>query len=124
MDKLRTLSRTACALILSSLLVCVALASNADVVGRWQVTATNEGGEGAPYTLVVQEKEGTLTGTVTSDRGDATLQDVKFADGKLTFRVPTDDATYEVSLTVSNGTIEGTWKAGTSGGAVKGKKAQ
>lgn len=80
--------------ILGSLLVLLAAVAApqpavaqelADFLGAWEIAMQMQGGTTTMILTFAQAADGTLSGTWESPRGTAELQDVQFADGKITF---------------------------------------
>jgi hypothetical protein len=51
-------------------------ASNAPIVGKWDVTATDEGGNVTAWTLAVKEDGGKLSGTLTGTESSLRTPDL------------------------------------------------
>jgi FlaG/FlaF family flagellin (archaellin) len=106
---------------LLTLTAILLLAAN-DAVGTWDVTsATSEGSE-MNWTLVIKDDGGTLTGTISGEPGDFTLEDVKLDGHTLTFKTTIDSETYTTEAKISGSKLEGSYKGTAVKGTLKGTK--
>jgi hypothetical protein len=102
-----------------------AAAGGGPVTGKWKIGAKSPDGGELKLTLEITEKEGKLAGTLSLDSGDSIpVMDLKADGPKVSFKVPTGDATYDVELTASGNDIKGTYKAvgGGQSGTITGTK--
>jgi hypothetical protein len=107
------------------LLLCAALLAAAHAPeGTWDCLSTTPDGPEVKWTLNLKEVNGKLTGTATSERGEDSIEDPKYDDGSLTFKVTHQGETYVVSLKFVDDHVEGDWKGGGASGTVKGSKKQ
>jgi len=74
-------------------------------VGEWEII-TDAGGQEVIATLVITEKDGDLSGTMTSDIGEGEIVDPTFEDGVLKFDITIDAEGQELALSFE-GTIDG-----------------
>jgi len=98
------------------------LVAAAPPLGTWECTSSTPGGDERKWTLTVQESNGKLAGTVGGEDGDSSIEDAKYENGTLTFKVTLDTGTYQVTLKIDGGKLDGTWTGGGASGTVKGFK--
>jgi hypothetical protein len=94
----------------------------AGVSGTWQVFSTSESGDEIEWQLVVVEQDGKLSGTLSSELGDFTLENPKFDGGTLTFKVTIDSESCFVEARIHGSEIEGGYKSHSEKGTLKGRK--
>jgi len=94
------------------------------VVGKWDVTATDESGQPSNWTLVVKDDGGKLAGTLSGDPGEFPLVDAKLEGNSFSFKVIVNEANYVVEGTVDGNKFEGKYKGPEASGTVKGAKQQ
>lgn len=90
-------------------------AQSASAVGTWSCVATDQTYAKFPWTLVISNSGGTLSGTTTGHAGTFPLLNLNFNGTVLTFNVTTDDQSYSAKLTVSGTTMTGTYSGSGSG---------
>lgn len=80
-------------------MVCVlslaAFAFAADVAGRWQGTLYIPDGNNLDLLYTFQVDGEALTGSVSSDMGDTPIQDGKVTGDSISFRLDTDNGSYQ-----------------------------
>lgn len=92
-------------------------------VGSWECTSTTPTGGEMKWTLTLKEVGGKLVGSAGSDDGgEISIEDAKYDNGTLTFKVPFEGCTYEVTLRIEGDKLDGSWKGGGENGIVKGTK--
>ena len=91
-------------------------------VGSWDCTSTTPSGADLKWTLTVKEVDGKLVGTAGSDDGAIDIEDAKFENDTLSFKVNHDSGSYEVILKVDGDKLDGNWKGGGDSGTIKGAK--
>lgn len=108
---------------ISLLLAALVLLAGGKPLGSWDCTSStpNSGGE-YHWTLTVKEVDGKLVGTAGGEADEIPIDDLKYEDGTLTFKVSLDSGTYEVNLKIDGDKIDGNWKGGGETGTVKGVK--
>jgi hypothetical protein len=107
------------------LLVGAAVAVAADKpVGNWDCVALTPNGGEMKFTLNLKEQDGKLVGTAQSDTGEIAVEDAKFENGTLSFKVTLDSGSYIVTLKVDHDKLDGNWKAESGGdtGEIRGVK--
>lgn len=102
--------------------VISAVALFADVTGKWSGTAkgsTPNGDQTVTVTLELKQTGDSITGTVgAGDSGDrVSISDAMMDGDVLKFKVASDEATYDVTVTVKENTMTG--EATTSRGDTK-----
>jgi hypothetical protein len=81
--------------------------SAAEVAGIWKLTTSGrDGGEGS-FTLVIKQDGANYSGTISNDEGAIEISNVKLSGDQLTFKVITDDASYEVTGAVDGDSMKG-----------------
>ncbi len=95
----------------------------ADITGKWELRGTSSTGDEARVQLVIAESAGKYSATLYAEEDSVPVQGLTVSGDQVSFKIPTDDTTYTVKLTLKDGTAEGTYSAsdGTSG-KVSGKK--
>lgn len=103
--------------LLSLLLAAGAYA--ADVVGKWNVTASSPSGREYKLELVIRNNDGKLSGTISSVQGSVDLQDMQLKGDELTYKIPTGEGGYAIKFTVAGDSMKGTYTSadGTTGPA-------
>lgn len=107
---------------LSLLLTALLLAAGSNPVGSWDCTSSTPNGDEHKWTLTVKEADGKLVGTAGSEEGEVPIEEVKYADDTLTFKVSIESGTYEVTLKIDGDKMDGNWTGGGQSGTVKGVK--
>lgn len=101
--------------------VLVAAAAN-DAVGKWDLTSSTDEGSEMNWILVIKDDGGKLTGTLSGEPGDFTLEDVKLDGNTLTFKTTIDAETYTSEVKISGEKLEGNYKGAAMKGTLKGTK--
>jgi hypothetical protein len=96
-------------LFVAFLSVCVSVAAAADVVGKWDVIAKTASGREYKLELNLARSEGKLSGTISSDRGTASIEDAQLNGDELTYKVAVNEGTYQLKLTVAGDSMKGTF---------------
>jgi hypothetical protein len=104
------------------LLSAAFLMAAAKPLGTWECSSSTPGGDERKWTLTVQELDGKLVGTVGGEEGDIPIEDAKFENDTLTFKVTLDTGTYQVTLKIDGDKLDGSWTGGGISGTVKGSK--
>lgn len=92
-------------------------------IGTWEVvSAMDGGGEEMTWKLVIKEDAGKLTGTISGEPGDFTLEDVKVEGDTLAFKVTIDDETYVTEAKITGSKLDGVFKATGVKGTLKGTR--
>ncbi|HEX8984063.1 MAG TPA: hypothetical protein VF767_01475 [Bryobacteraceae bacterium] len=109
-------------LLLPIALLLVPLLSAAGISGAWQVFTTAESGDEIEWKMVIVEQDGKLSGTLSSELGDFTLENLKFDSGVLTFKVIIDSEDFLVDARIHGSDVEGNYKSRSEKGTLKGKQ--
>jgi hypothetical protein len=107
---------------LGILLSAALLLAASKPLGRWECTSSTPGGSEMKWTLTVKEVDGKLVGTAGSDDGEIEIEDAKFENDTLSFKVTHDSGSYEVILKIDGDKLDGNWKGGGETGTIKGAK--
>jgi hypothetical protein len=91
-------------------------------VGNWDCVSSAPGGGEIKWTLTVKEVDGKLACTLATEDGEIPLDDVKYENNVLTFKVNRGEGTYDVTLKFEGDKLDGTWKGNGETGAIKGSK--
>ena len=97
--------------------------SKADVTGRYEGTAKNAAGEIITVTLDLAEKDGAVSGTISSSHGDFPITGGSHQGKAVTLQFDAQGTSGTISLEASEDKLAGTWNAGDDGGPVEVKKA-
>ncbi|HZQ95183.1 MAG TPA: hypothetical protein VFA67_09250 [Candidatus Sulfotelmatobacter sp.] len=107
--------------------VCSAIAqqakSKADLTGRYEGTAKNRAEEVIPVTLDLTEKDGAITGTISSSHGDFAITSGSRQGKTVTLQFEAEGTAGTISLEASEDSLAGTWSAGDDGGPFNVKKS-
>ena len=109
------------------LLICFAalFASAQDykpLLGKWNMTSETEG-DPVNWTLSLKETDGKLSATLVAGDNEIPAKDFTYTDGVLKFKVPYEDAFYDIELKMSADKLTGTWSGGGTSGRTTGTKA-
>ncbi len=99
-------------------LAFLALAENASIVGRWNVSSKTQDGRPAKVTMEFKQDGSKITGKVITDNGDVAPIDSIIVEGdQVKFKIAVDEGTYTVSGKLKGDEVSGTFKdpAGTAG---------
>jgi hypothetical protein len=81
----------------------------ADPSGRWQWTTTSRAGQVSQYSAQIQLRSGSLSGTVSTPRGDRRFDGGTFTGNSILFSITlSNGATAKYSGTLNGDTITGT----------------
>jgi hypothetical protein len=95
----------------------------ADIAGKWELRGTSASGEEARVRLVITESGGKHSATLQVEGESIPVQGFVVAGDEVTFKIPTDDVTYTVKVTLKNDAAEGTYSASDGrSGKVSGKR--
>jgi len=109
------------ALLLTLLTTGLSLA--AGIAGKWELRGTSASGEEARVQLVLTESDGKHSGTLLVEGESVPVQGLTVAGEEVTFKIPTDEATYTVKVTLKNDAAEGTYSVSDGRtGKVSGKR--
>jgi hypothetical protein len=97
--------------------------SKADLTGRYEGTAKNGAGEIITVTLDLAEKEGAVSGTISSSHGDFPITSGSHQGKTVTLQFDAQGTSGTISLEASEDKLVGTWSAGDDGGPVDVKRA-
>ena len=97
--------------------------NKADVTGKYEGTAKNAAGEVITVTLDMTEKDGAISGTISSSHGDFAITGGSHQDKKVTLQFDAQGTSGTISLEADGDNLVGTWSAGDDGGPVEVKKA-
>jgi hypothetical protein len=109
------------------LLICfAALTASAQdyksLIGKWDMTSETEG-DPVNWTLSLKETDGKLSATLVAGDNEIPAKDFTYTDGLLKFKVPYEDAFYDIELKATPDKLTGTWSGGGTSGRTTGTKA-
>ena len=85
--------------------------ASATAAGRWKLQAKSPDGGATTYTLEVKEDAGTWRGQIITANDDvAPITEAKLAGADFSFKVPVDEGTFEVSMTIEGDSAKGAYK--------------
>ncbi len=93
--------------LLFSFIALLLTCSAAEISGKWNIVVPGHDGSEMKYELVLRSEGSSYTGFISSQEGDATLNDIKVNDTEVTFKIETDNATYEVKANVDGEKMKG-----------------
>jgi len=96
--------------------------SKADLTGRYEGSAKNAAGEVITVTLDLAEKEGAISGTISSSHGDFPITSGSHQGKTVTLQFDAQGTSGTIAMELSEDKLAGTWKAGDDGGPVDVKK--
>jgi hypothetical protein len=96
--------------------------NKADVTGKYEGTAKNAAGEVITVTLDLTEKDGTMSGTISSSHGDFPITSGSHQEKKVTLQFDAQGTSGTISLEATEYKLTGTWSAGDDGGPVEVKR--
>ena len=96
--------------------------NKADATGKYEGTAKNAAGEVITVTLDLTEKDGTMSGTISSSHGDFPITSGSHQEKKVTLQFDAQGTSGTISLEANGDNLVGTWSAGDDGGPVEVKK--
>lgn len=96
--------------------------NKADVTGKYEGTAKNAAGEVITVTLDMTEKDGAISGTISSSHGDFPITGGSHQEKKVTLQFDAQGTSGTISLEATGENLVGTWNAGDDGGPVEVKK--
>ena len=104
-------------------LFTLSLAFGAEVAGKWKIHSESSNGQKTDALLEIREDWGAWNAVIMVGDDKIPLQGVAVDGDKLTFQVPTADATYTVKAVVKGEQLEGTFTStdGTKG-TLKGQR--
>jgi len=85
--------------------------AGAALAGRWKAVSKSDSGRQREVYLQFVVRDGQASGTLDASEGVVNLSDVKVEGDALTFKVPTDEVTYTVKLTLAGDTLKGNYTA-------------
>jgi hypothetical protein len=100
---------------------CLLVAASA-AAGTWEVVSTPEGGDEVTWKMVIHDHAGELTGTISGEQGDFTLEDVKLEGEILSFKVTIDEQTYTIEARLSDSKFQGVFRGARVNGTVRGTR--
>lgn len=104
-------------------LLTTALSFAADITGKWELRGTSSGGDEARVQLVITEAAGKYSATLYAEDDSVPVQGLMVSGDEVTFKIPTDEVTFTVKVTLKDGAAEGTYSASDGkSGKVSGKR--
>ncbi len=104
-------------------LLTTALSFAADITGKWELRGTSSGGDEARVQLVITEAAGKYSATLYAEDDSVLVQGLMVSGDEVTFKIPTDEVTFTVKVTLKDGAAEGTYSASDGkSGKVSGKR--
>jgi hypothetical protein len=93
-----------------------------DFTGKYEGTAKNAAGEVITVTLDLIEKDGAISGTISSSHGDFAITGGSRQGKRVTLQFDAQGTSGTISLEANGDNLVGTWSAGDDGGPVEVKK--
>jgi hypothetical protein len=97
-------------------------AAKSELTGRYEGTAKDNTDQLITVTLDLTEKDGAITGTISSSHGDFTISKGSLQGDTVTLEFDADGTDGTISLKRTDDKLVGTWTAGEQGGPVDVKK--
>lgn len=101
----------------------LAQAGNEGLAGTWNMVSLTPDGDKVPFTLIIKEQEGKLTGTLKIESGEAEAKDFTVTNGVIKFQAPYQGDYYDIELKLVEGKLTGKWYGGGTEGEISGTKA-
>lgn len=98
-------------------------AAKSDLTGRYEGTAKDNADQLITVTLDLTEKDGAVTGTISSSHGDFPISKGSLQGDAVTLEFDADGTPGTIALKRTADKLVGTWSAGDQGGPVDVKKA-
>jgi hypothetical protein len=89
----------------------VAARAGGAIAGRWKAVSKSDSGRQREVFIQIGVRDGRAIGTLDSPEGSVDLTEVKVEGDALSFKIPTDDVTYTVKMTLSDGVLKGNYSA-------------
>ena len=93
------------------------------LAGMWQMTSETPNGDSLDWKLTIKQQDGKWTATSGTDQGENTAKDFTVSGNKIHFKTPYQDQDYDIDLTLTGDTLQGTWSGGSDSGKTSGKRA-
>ncbi len=111
------------ALLLTIVLFALAVAAaNSPIVGKWDLTSTDETGRSTKWILNVTEDQGKLSAVLIEPEGQVPLSEPKFVENKFTAKVLNGNDVYLLECSIDGKTIAGKFTGPQANGTIKGTK--
>ncbi len=95
------------------------------LTGTWNCTAHLSGQDDIPFTMYLEQKGETVTGSLATGDGELEIKTGTYKDGTLEIHLETEDAKYQVTGKLEGEQFKGQWSKDPDGlsGDWEGKKA-
>jgi hypothetical protein len=97
-------------------------AAKSDLTGRYEGTAKDNTDQLITVALDLAEKDGAITGTISSSHGDFSISKGSLQGDVVTLEFDADGTTGTISLKRTEDKLTGSWTAGDQGGPIDVKK--
>jgi hypothetical protein len=122
--KLAHVSLWLAALVILAASSLLAQTSNQPLVGTWNLVATTPDGDKVPFSLIIKEQDGKLTGTLKFDTNEGEAKDFSAVEGVVKFQAPYEGNFYDIEMRLVEGKLTGKWHGTDSEGEISGTKAE
>jgi hypothetical protein len=96
--------------------------AKSDLTGHYEGTAKDNSDQLITVTIDLAEKDGAITGTISSSHGDFSISKGSLQGDVVTLEFDADGTTGTISLKRAEDKLTGTWTAGDQGGPIDVKK--
>jgi hypothetical protein len=96
--------------------------AKSDLTGHYEGTAKDNSDQLITVTIDLAEKDGAITGTISSSHGDFSISKGSLQGDVVTLEFEADGTTGTISLKRAEDKLTGTWTAGDQGGPIDVKK--
>ncbi len=90
--------------------VCFGLAAD-DIVGKWKMTSASANGRELKVDMVVQKDGDKLNGTLSSEAGDAPIEQAKIDGEEFSFKINGGEVVYTLTLKFKGDSLDGKYES-------------
>jgi len=104
---------------------CLLAQSDNEVLkGTWNMVSLTPDGDKVPFTLIIKEQDGKLTGSLKIETGEAEAKDFTVTEGVIKFQAPYQGEYYDIELKLVEGKLTGKWYGNGAEGDCSGTKGE
>ena len=93
------------------------------LIGTWNMSSENTGGDPVKWTLILKDQDGKLMGMLATEEGQQPAKNFSYTDGVVKFTVVYQGGDYELQLKPDGNKLDGTWSGGGDSGRTTGVKS-
>jgi hypothetical protein len=95
---------------------------SSEITGKWSMVSITPDGDQIPWTLSINNDNGTYTATIEGDEGQSPARDIKVDGATVHFRTTYHDEDYDVELKLQENRLVGTWSGNGESGETRGTR--